>query len=780
MGGSLFNAIVSGRSGIAFLTDGPAVYSLGTESNELIAHRPEEYHMLLGGCRDFEFIEDGTCDEITDCLSAAVRREGALDVALILLDDKYDQDIRREAAEELDDALADDSVAWSLDCVMYSVPLPRGTDVTAAETVVPQNCPRASHWLERLRQLQPVIRMVYEAWSSLSDEAFSPSDREDAEAACVRAGGFRQLTLSVESDGNLGKAFVSLIGDAGLGRRVPHAVLRKLLPAWQSALRGPATALQDSFDDLAGESDEYLDPDSEFIRNRPARSGRGGRGFDRVAAGDKANEQVARIAAQLKAGNLAMARHWIDDLVRWHETMHQGAVFACKSLCNLAVKAQELSLFDVQLEITRRAVDLNPNDSWAWRQHGHALLNCGKLHDALSTYDRVRREHPRHVVAQNGRAEVLKAMGRFPDALEAYDQVRREHPENVVAQNGRAEVLKAMGRFSDALEAFDQLRREHPEDVVAQTGRAEVLKAMGRFSDALEAYDQVRREHPKNVVAQNGRAEVLKAMGRFPDALEAYDQARREHPEDVVAQTGRAEVLKAIGRFPDALEAYDQVRREHPEDVVAQTGRAEVLKAMGRFPDALEAYDRVRREHPDNQVARNGLANLLADLGRYSEALSLIADTPVFGQEGWIAKHLRGMIHLRQGAVNDAAGIFERGAKECPFARSRTFFLTALATTKLLQEDYAAAEATLATLDDDYFARDSVESIRMHVLGVRGDFDRAAISYQRLNQPTTEIACELFDELRRRFVDRQPAVHPDDWLFDRQIRFQLLCLSMAA
>ena len=426
--------------------------------------------------------------------------------------------------------------------------------------------------------------------------------------------------------------------------------------------------------------------------------------------------------------------------------MHQGDDYACKSLCNLAIKAQDLGLFQFQLELTERAIELNRDDGWAWCQHGKALLNCNKSQEALR----------------------------------AYDQARLVTPETVVAQNGRAEVLKAMGKFSEALEAYDQVRREHPEDVVAQNGRAEVLKSMGKFSEALEAYDQVRREHPENVVAQTGRAEVLKAMGKFSEALEAYDQVRREHPEDVVAQNGRAEVLKAMGKFSEALEAYDQVRREHPEDVVAQNGRAEVLKAMGKFSEALEAYDQVRREHPENVVARNGLANLLAELGRYEEALSLVADLPSIGAQGWIAEHIRGMIYLRQGNLEAAVRVFERGVAECPFGRSRAFFQTALAATELQLKDYAAAEAAVATMDEEAAALDAVESIRTHIFGLRDKFDRAADSYRRLSEPTTALARELFEELRCRFVVRQPAVHSDAWLIDCQIRFQMQCFSIAA
>jgi hypothetical protein len=187
MVGSLFNAIVSGRAGVALLTDGPAVYSLEPQSNEPVARQPEEFYLLFGESRDFEFIEDAACDEIADCLTAAMRREQALDLALMLLEPDYDLDIRREAAEELDESLHDESVVQSLDSIMYSTPLPRGTDVPGAESVVPPNCHDAARWLERLRQLQTTIRLVHDAWASLPDDVLPSPDRNDAEAACVRA-----------------------------------------------------------------------------------------------------------------------------------------------------------------------------------------------------------------------------------------------------------------------------------------------------------------------------------------------------------------------------------------------------------------------------------------------------------------------------------------------------------------------------------------------------------------------------------------------------------------
>ncbi len=470
MGRSLFNAIVSGRAGLALLTDGPAVYSLDRRSIEPVARRPEEFYLLFGSSRDFEFLEDAPRDAIANCLSAAIRREQALDLAVTLLESDYDEDIRREAAEELDERLADDAVAQSLDSIMFSSPLPRGTAVAGAQAVVPTHCHHAARWLERLRQLQPLIRLVHDVWTSLPDEVLPSSDRDEAEAACVRVGAFRRLVLAMEADSDLGGVFVSLMLDPVLSRRLPSSLLRRLVPAWQAELRNSRLTPREVPAQLETENEKAFDTHIEPAPFRPARPGKGGRSFDRVAAGAEANERVAQIAAQLKAGNLTAARAWVDALVQWHRTMYQGDSYACKSLCNLAIKAQELDLFRFQLELTERAIELNRDDGWAWCQHGQALLNCNKSQEALRAYDQACL-FTSDSVAQTGRAEVLKAMGKFPEALEAYDEVRRDHPDDVVAQTGRAEVLKAMGKFPEALEAYDQVRRDHPESVVTRVRR---------------------------------------------------------------------------------------------------------------------------------------------------------------------------------------------------------------------------------------------------------------------------------------------------------------------
>ncbi len=736
MGRPHYNAIVSGRAGVAMLVDGPAISSFHANQSDPVPRSADEFHLLFGMARDFEFLRKVSQKEVTERLSLAIRREQSLDCWQILLDAEYPTDIRSDAAADLAELLIDASVAEQLESVIFSAPLPSVTDILGAQTCVRSVDSAVSDGLQRLRQLQPTVRAVRETWNTAAESKLTDREREEADAACVRAGAFRTIVLAVDDKHRLGSAFLPLFNHPVLKSRLSEHTIRQLLLAWQSSLAELGFDRPQHNELIVGQEDweEDAEQTPKAVRS----------GFDRRAAGEQAQQQVLRIAEQIKAGNLTTARRWVGDLITWQTELHQGNQFASKSLCNLAIRAQELGHFRFQLELAQRATELANDDAWAWCQVGKARLNCGKFGEALKAY-RIADQFGEVVVAKTGAAEVLKAMGRFPEALDAYQQAQAAHPEDVVAKNGAAEVLKVMGRFPEALDAYQRAQAAHPEDVVAKNGAAEVLRVMGRFLEALDAYQQTQAAHPENVVAKNGAAEVLKAMGRYQDALDAYRQAQAAHPADVVAKTGAADVLRVMGRLEDALAAYEEVCSARPE----------------------------------NMFARIGLACVLIDLERIEDVEKVLAKIPSGTRDAWIAEHIRGMLLLRGNRFDEAIAIFQHGHSECPFSGQRVFFRTALATARLGRREYAAAAELVATMENVGLS-DPVNALRTQIYGLQNQTAGAIESYRQLNPPRTQLASDLFTELKLRFVDQREGQHSDVWLLQRQVQFQMEFISHAA
>ena len=754
-------AVLSGRAAVAFISDGATWHSIHyDELDRLVPRQPNEFDVLFQGVRDLDCIDDVTVDEIKDRLTDAVDSSEGLDLVLYLLDARLSDDTRDSAAQEFEELAGYPEIIEQIERILLAAPFPESADFGGGLAA----CERTqSHFTELLidewRCLQPSVESVFQAWHAIQLDRFGSLEaRQQAHAVCLGQGLFRELSRAAHPS-QLASVQFARSRDANLKRELPGIV--GLLNDWLEPLRASIT-------NFSGNETAEREWDEKDVGSKKRKQHYS---FDRTAAADNVKRKKALIVEAMRAFDTPQAERLIDELVAF-QTQYGGHSCTCQSLCDLAKQADDLSLHPLQLRLTTQAVDLVPDDGWSWTQHGKALLEMSRPHDALRAYDDAL-FFGADVVAKTGRAKVLKALGHHTEALTAYEQISREHPEDVFAKTGRAEVLKALGRPTEALAAYEQISREHPENVFAKNGRAEVLKALGRLTEALAAYEHISREHPEDVVVKNGRAEVLKALGRPIEALAAYEQISREHPEDVVAKTGRAEVLKALGRPTEALAAYEQILREHPDDVVAKNCRAEVLKALGRPTEALAAYEQISREHPDDVVAKTGRACVLVALKRWDEALCDLPQREPQTRNDWIASHIRGMVYLRRGQFAEAEAVMRRGIEDCPFADCQPFFSSGMSLVRLRQGNLAEARLAAEKVSEPGL-KGPVDALLTEINGRDQKYDEAAERFAELPDPCNNLTlAETFAELKRRFVDRLPAKYDDDWLFDRQIAYML-------
>jgi tetratricopeptide (TPR) repeat protein len=526
------NAVISGCAGVAILVEGQNLFSIDVLHPARVPRRAADVSHLLGEGRDLVFLEDVALDEVQRRLLEASDAEDGLRMVLRLLDGELAEEIRTDAAEDLEGLLASPGVEERVEGVLFAHPFPAGADPAGAvEAARRASAAKASAFLQRLIEAQPAIEEVRAAWSEIpTDLLATGTARARAQRVMVLAGVFRGLVKARAEGSRADSVIAASLQKPGI-KALP--AYRVLFQAWTAKL--PSTSAPARVQHWGPEASEAEPPSAKRDSHQVLTP------LDKTEAREEVQRQIVGIfnfRLALRQHDTTRTRKVVEKLVTY-QLSHGGAEFAVKLLCDLAKEAKQLGIFEVQVELTERAVALGPHDGWAWAQHGKALLDVHKLSEALGAYERAV-AYLNDIVAKNGRAEALKALGRFDEALSAYDQIRSEHPDNVVAKNGRAEVLKSLGRFDEALSAYDQIRSEHPDNVVAKNGRAEVLKSLGRFDEALSAYDQIRSENHSDIVAKNGRAEVLKALGRFDEALSAYDQIWREHPSDIVAKKGRA------------------------------------------------------------------------------------------------------------------------------------------------------------------------------------------------------------------------------------------------
>jgi hypothetical protein len=119
------------------------------------------------------------------------------------------------------------------------------------------------------------------------------------------------------------------------------------------------------------------------------------------------------------------------------------------------------------------------------------------------------------------------------------------------------------------------------------------------------------------------------------------------------------------------------------------------------------------------------------------------------------------MIYLRQGRLNEAITVFERGLNDCPFSASRPYFASALAVARVRRREWREAEAALAGRTDEV-----AQVLRLHIQGEQGQYGLAIQTYQSLSATPRPAVKGLRDTLVGRFLNptarRQPA--SDEWV----------------
>ncbi|HME71366.1 MAG TPA: tetratricopeptide repeat protein [Myxococcota bacterium] len=765
-------AIISGQAGVALLLLGEERFASihAGETDVLIPRSRGDFPFLFGGAGDLQFLEDASHADVIERFQIVQKQADALHLTLILLDPELSNEVRNDAADDLEDLYGLREILEHVECVLFARPLPLSADLVGALNLTDHDSfPRLRPFLLRLRDVQGIIRQVYSTWEQIAGGAFDAADpaREFA-GAMVPEGVFRDLVLALLNGTPIADVYLRVMINPHLTRLSNR---RRILTDWFTRF---SDLDEDSLPRSEEEGEERL-ADHEWDTRKAAEKRRSAhhRGIDREDVRSKIESQKTAIVALMRKSNLALTRKRIEELIAYQKTRGE-TVFICKSLCDLAQQAKDLGLHSLQLELTQRSIEEKPDDGWSWSQHADALLRNGRPREALVAYDQAE-GFAGGVVTRNGRAETLRAMNRLDEALAAYDEAIRDFPEDVVARNGRAETFRAMNRLDEALDAYDQAIRDFPADIFARSGRAETLRAMNRLDEALAAYNEASRAFPGDVVARNGRAETLRAMNRLDEALDAYNEAIRAFPDNVVARNGRAETLRAMNRLDEALDAYDEAIRDLPNSVVTRSGRAETLRAMNRLGEALDAYDEAIRDFPAEVVARNGRAWVLALLGRTHEALeSLPVSFPVTAQD-WIGFHMRGMIQLRRGDADTAIQTFQKGIELDANPSQRDFFCSALAVAQLRKKQYQMAREVIASI-----ARPSlqveVNLLNLHAFGALGDQNRAREAYELLSRRAPPQTLELAGELQRRYIFRLAPRHDDDWV----LQAELECVRQAA
>ena len=240
----------------------------------------------------------------------------------------------------------------------------------------------------------------------------------------------------------------------------------------------------------------------------------------------------------------------------------------------LAMSLATLGEEDAAIVAFRRAVELNPGMTEAWRALGDQLTLKGDVAQADAAYGR----HIQTSVHDPALMEAALALGE--DRLATAERLLRAH-------------LKA-----------------HPTDVAAIRMLAETGTRLGRYADAEALLERCLELAPSFIAARHNYAIVLYRQNKPLEAIPEIDRLLAADPADPGYRNLKAAALGLVGEHVQSIAVYEEVLKERPEQPKVWLSYGHALKTEGRQDDCIAAYRRTLDLAPQFGEAYWSLANL--------------------------------------------------------------------------------------------------------------------------------------------------------------------------
>jgi tetratricopeptide (TPR) repeat protein len=283
-------------------------------------------------------------------------------------------------------------------------------------------------------------------------------------------------------------------------------------------------------------------------------------------------------------------------------------------------------------------------------------------------------------------AQSLAAMNQTDRAVEVLDDLAglREGQFRSVAWAAKAQ-MRAQKESAEALQGLladvgkAKLDLAAPENALLLDALIDLEMRNGRGADASRRLDSLLAKRPESAHLYALRGRLALAAGRGDDAAASFERALALDPKEPMALAGRALLERERGELAKALDSLKEAEAAAPGNSDYAYMVARTMLEQGDRAGARQAFERVLRQHPEAASAANDLAFMLAEDATDLQVAQRHAERAVRLRPSAETLDTLGFVKLKQGAAEEAVGMFERALSRQPdYATARYHLALAL------------------------------------------------------------------------------------------------------
>lgn len=255
-----------------------------------------------------------------------------------------------------------------------------------------------------------------------------------------------------------------------------------------------------------------------------------------------------------RQGRLAEAQRHYEDALRLQPDNFNA-------LYMLGLVAFQNRLPERGVELTTRAIAVNPGVAEAHNNLANGLIELGRPGDALASYDRAIALKPNYLEAHNNRGAALNQLGRYEEALASCDKALAARPDYAEAHYNRGIALRSLQRAADAVASYERAIALKPDYFEAHNNRGIALEDLDRNEEAVASYERAIALRVDDAEAHHNRGAALAGLARDEEALASYTRALELRPDRADTHLNRALVLLVTGRLREGWREFEWRQR---------------------------------------------------------------------------------------------------------------------------------------------------------------------------------------------------------------------------
>jgi protein O-mannosyl-transferase len=245
----------------------------------------------------------------------------------------------------------------------------------------------------------------------------------------------------------------------------------------------------------------------------------------------------------------------------------------------------------------------------------------GQYRDEFTLYDDTLKKSPDCWMAHTNLGKALMDAGRLQDAMDHFRQALLIKSDHIVAYNDLGTVLVQMGRVQEAMECYRKALSFKPDYTSALSNLGNALNEAGRPEEAIEYCEKALRLEPRYQKAWFNLGNSFLYTDRPWQAIVYYRQALELNPDYPEAHNNLGNALNKVGRPTEAIEHFQMALRFMPGYAEAHFNLGNAFLRLNRLPEAIEQYRQALALKPDFAQAHNNLGGALVQAGRSGEAI---------------------------------------------------------------------------------------------------------------------------------------------------------------